>query len=329
MRSYWDWELTKDKNLLDILLKQAQTPQHSSMEDIAARLAGLLKQQLSTPGEELSETTRVDGLPQTLNLQNWKEGGTNYLTLGDLKDAATFRQWFQQNNMTTQSGNNPPATLETGWDQCLAIQFIYNRAQNYAANYVAESKLWSAEYLKRITQIAAETKCKLDKSSSTAVPGSTTHLSNSQQTIGQESVLVDQIAGLTPFNYNYIDFDFIKQFVDLYSQLNPTRVASMQDQITQDIKALKDLGAEDHFDVSEIRPEILATMTRNPYKFAIILYDLVKRSANLYGDFVTHYHKEIGDQDRKCLQQQSLAASIANRMFGLLSQVQEQAKRPH
>jgi hypothetical protein len=149
----------------------------------------------------------------------------------------------------------------------------------------------------------------------------------------QGSQLVSKIAQLSPFNSNYLDFGEIKQFIDLYAQLDDT-ANSMTARVNQDIADAQKLmtAPSDNISLDNINTTTFAMITNQPVPLATILYDIALNASNLYRKFAVHYKNELqGDQDsgayRRVIQQaqpEGPAASNLRTLTQLLTQVRSQ-----
>lgn len=210
-----DWDLAKDPFFIGQLLKQSQQT-GASVNDVAARLATTLKQQISEPGKEeakQSDDMQVDGLPAVLNSKNWDQKGTIPLTLADLKSPEDFHQWCSDEKISTQVDNQPVAAFgDKNFNQCVAIQVIYNRAQFDANNATPASKGWTANYLQAIKQLASQTHCSLISPAG-----------NAQTNPDQAALSVDQTLGRAlspaPLTRSMIDFNRINTYLDQITPL--------------------------------------------------------------------------------------------------------------
>ncbi|HEY5268614.1 MAG TPA: hypothetical protein VII94_05855, partial [Candidatus Saccharimonadales bacterium] len=196
------------------------------------------------------------------------------------------------------------------FDQCAAIQFIYERAQYYSTHSIPESKVRSALYLKQIKQIASEANCNLTQSS-----GQNNH--SEPGTNAGTNMSGDVIAKLTelrPFNSQYINFAEIIDFVDTYAlYANNAEVSQTAATIKEYISEFKSLLGvpRDTLQLFNLTTDQFKAWLKNGNAATIAingLYDIIEYAGSLYQQMAIELQKVATDKrlhiDYRSMQQQ-------------------------
>lgn len=302
--SYYDFlssSLFQDQNLINELIKTAQDPQAIQ---IAGRLAAVLKEQMMEPGKEveLPDTFKLDSVPQAFDLKN-PDPGNIPLYVVNLKSAADFRQWLANHNIVIKTNAGRTSTInEMGnFDQNAAIQYIYNRAEWYSRNYVPETKTKCLAYFNKAKQVASELKYNPTQPNGTQ----STQQSPSGQT--DKAKLVRYIAGLRPFNSEYINTSILSKFVDTYAQINSNVVGQVNQLNTAISKANQMMNGFNIFKMTNLNLNTLKYSHPQIDSLVPLLLNIVSSVGTLYKEFSTDPEavSQIGDA-MSAIQQQDL-----------------------
>jgi len=305
--SYYDFlssSLFQDQNLINELIKTAQDPK--SLQ-IAARLAAVLKEQMSEPGKELElpNNTVLDKVPQIFDLKNPGNPGNIPLYAGNLKSAADFRQWLANNNIVIKTDKGRTTTInERGnFDQNAAVQFIYNRAEWDSRNYVPENKTKALAYFKKVKEVASE----IQYTPHEGQQGKETPSSpeQTQQGIDVSHLIMENIE-LKPFNSEAINLSALSEFCNNFAKIRPG-ISGQVNQINTAIgKATQMMNGSDIFRLGNLNINTIKYQYPQLDSLTPLLIHIVSTAGDLYQQFSTQpiVVSYAGSNGRNIMQQQ-------------------------
>jgi hypothetical protein len=281
-----------------------------------------------TPDQE------VDRLPQTLDMKQWAQPGTKALWLHDLKDINTLNAWFGSNPMTAvKVGNHPPQTMrDQHWNRCAAVNVLSARARSLQNNAVPESKARATAYVTVIGAIAKSINCQISANSD--VWGDESRGSDENGEQSEAAMSSEQLAGLLPFNTNFIDFRPILTFVNSYAAIRPQMsqlATQVRDATTRINSMLNAPGAP--IQMQNLDGQRLGLLAKNAGWGPILvrnLYTLISISGRMYQDFMVFFAQNHGGMDgsavRPLRQQIGVQQQNMNDLMRVINQLGTQRK---
>lgn len=250
----------------------------------------------------------IDQVPRVLVANDSKQG-SELLTYGDLKSRESLTSWLTGHNIGLGSAQNTLATNPDKFDLCGAVNVLYYRATRHLQlSARAEDTERFKLYVARLQKLSSEMSCQL-----TGQPGQQGTNQSGDSASGGKAGPVDlgSIAGILPFNANYIDFRQILAFVDNYAAWaqanNRPEVTAAQKQVHDSVDQANRVLATPNMaiqisNLSGQRPnrntpssfEVLCKNANQAVLLANFLTSIVSIGGRLLQDFAVVYEHGYG-----------------------------------
>jgi len=268
------------------------------------------------PEKVLPDTAVVDNLPKDLSPEQPYGTGNVPLTIKDLKDSMSLNSWLKTNTITLKAKNNSYLTINhEDFDHCTLLKILVNRAK-YNSNRATDqnAKQYATAYDQRVRAIATEIQCDLGgQQQPNQKPGQT---GQGGGLAAATPAILNQLSSLRPFNSQFISFQEISNFLELYEPFaNDASVAQMINKLQDSIQRFRSdtqMGS-DTIQLYNLTTNQFQGMLKDPskaYMAASDLHDIVFYGGTLYQRLVTSLQTFANDPvrgkyiDYRAMQQQ-------------------------
>lgn len=274
------------------------------LEDINRVFKTKLTTEYKEPEKILPDDTVVDNLPKDLNPEQPYGTGNVPLTIKDLKDSMSLNSWLKTNTITLKAKNNSFLTINhEDFDHCTLLKILVSRAKYNSGRATDQNaKKYAAAYDQHVRTIATEIQCDLggqqQPGQKPGQPGQGGGLAAASPQI------LMQLSSLRPFNSQFVSFQEISKFFDLYEQYaNDATVSQMVNKLKFSMQQFRDetqMGS-DTIQLYNMTTNQFQGMLKNPnkaYMVAALLYDVVFYGGQLYQRLVTSLQTIANDPER-------------------------------